>query len=194
MGRVRCVQASFAFRSSGSEAARLPIEMGQTCGKMLRACGAPLLDRDGKLHGVIALLAFERAHVEARLSGHNAGKPHWLAALGARKDADIGDAKEWFGLSCGHDASLCLGGSMQHSQSPIKAIGLGDDVKQSYMPGPDILVNIAHSAKILCTAVENRGGIEGCARDLDGAYKRSRASLARPQCGSLRDELNSRTT
>jgi hypothetical protein len=61
--------------------------------KSLRHVAHPLLDRDGKLHCVIALLAFERAHVEARLSRLNAGKPHRLAAFGARENADIGDTK-----------------------------------------------------------------------------------------------------
>jgi hypothetical protein len=67
--------------------------MGQTCEKKFQACDAPLLDRDGKLHYLIALFAFEGAHVEARLSWHNAGKPHRLPALGAREDAEIGDTK-----------------------------------------------------------------------------------------------------
>jgi hypothetical protein len=60
---------------------------------------APLLDRDGKLHGAIAFLAFERAHVEARISRLNTGKPHRLAAFGARENADIRDTKQWIGLS-----------------------------------------------------------------------------------------------
>jgi hypothetical protein len=42
---------------------------------------------------VIALLAFERAHVEARLSRLDAGKPHRLAALGTGENADIGGTK-----------------------------------------------------------------------------------------------------
>jgi hypothetical protein len=42
---------------------------------------------------VIALLAFERANVEARLSRLNAGKLHRLAAFGARENTDIGDTK-----------------------------------------------------------------------------------------------------
>ena len=52
-----------------------------------------ILDRDGKLHCVIALLAFERAHVEAGLGRLNAGKFHRLAALDARENADICDTK-----------------------------------------------------------------------------------------------------
>jgi hypothetical protein len=68
--------------------------MGQTCGnKNNQACDSPLLDRDGKLHGVIALLALERAHVEARFSRLNAGKFHRLAALGARENANIRNTK-----------------------------------------------------------------------------------------------------
>ena len=59
----------------------------------------PLLDRDGKLHVAIALPTFERAHVEARLSRLNTGKPHRLAAFGARENADIRDTKQWIGLS-----------------------------------------------------------------------------------------------
>jgi hypothetical protein len=51
------------------------------------------LDRDSKLHCAIALLAFERAHVETRLSRLNAGKLHRLATLSARKNADICDTK-----------------------------------------------------------------------------------------------------
>jgi hypothetical protein len=42
---------------------------------------------------VIALLAFERAHVEVRLSRLNAGKSHRLAAFGARENADICDTE-----------------------------------------------------------------------------------------------------
>jgi hypothetical protein len=42
---------------------------------------------------VIALFAFERAHVEARLSRLNAGKFHRLAALGARENANIRNTK-----------------------------------------------------------------------------------------------------
>lgn len=68
--------------------------MGQTCGnKNNRACDSLLLDRDGKLHCVIALLAFERAHVEAGLGRLNAGKFHRLAALGAREHANIRNTK-----------------------------------------------------------------------------------------------------
>jgi hypothetical protein len=64
--------------------------MSQTCGnRNNQACDSLLLDRDGKLHCVIALFAFERAHVEARLSRLNAGKFHRLAALGARENANI---------------------------------------------------------------------------------------------------------
>jgi hypothetical protein len=68
--------------------------MGQTYGnKNNQACDSPLLNRDGELHGVIALLAFERAHVEAGLGRLNAGKFHRLAALDARDNADICDTK-----------------------------------------------------------------------------------------------------
>lgn len=68
--------------------------MGQTCGnENNKACHAHLLDRDGKLCCVIALLAFERAHVEAGLGRLNAGKSHRLAALDARENADICDTK-----------------------------------------------------------------------------------------------------
>jgi hypothetical protein len=67
MGRARCAQGACAFGISGNGAARLPKEMGQTRGnKNNQACDSPLLDRDGELHGVIALLALERAHVETR--------------------------------------------------------------------------------------------------------------------------------
>jgi hypothetical protein len=60
MGRARCAQGACAFGISGNGAARLPKEMGQTCGnKNNQACDSPLLDRDGELHGVIALLAFD---------------------------------------------------------------------------------------------------------------------------------------
>jgi hypothetical protein len=38
MGRVRSAQASFAFGISGSGAARLPIELGETCGNGKQAC------------------------------------------------------------------------------------------------------------------------------------------------------------
>jgi hypothetical protein len=93
MDRARCARGSCEFGISGSGDARLPIETGQTCGKKFEACDAPLLDRDGKLHCVIALLAFERANIEARLSRLNAGKPHRLAAFGARENADIRDTK-----------------------------------------------------------------------------------------------------
>jgi hypothetical protein len=94
MGRARCAQGSYEFGISGTGAARLPIEMGQTCGnRNNQACDSPLLDRDGKLHCVIALLAFERAHVEAGLGRLNAGKFHRLAALDARENADICDTK-----------------------------------------------------------------------------------------------------
>jgi hypothetical protein len=94
MGRARRAQGSCEFGISGNGAARLPIEMGQTCGNANnQACDALLLDRDGKLHCVIALLAFERAHVEARLGRLNARKSHRLAALDARENADICDTK-----------------------------------------------------------------------------------------------------
>ena len=90
MGRARRAQGSCEFGISGSGDARLTIETGQTRGsENNQACDSPLLDRDGELHGVIALLAFERAHVEARLSRLNAGKFHRLAALGARENANI---------------------------------------------------------------------------------------------------------
>lgn len=58
-----------------------------------QACNAAALDRDCKLHSVIALLAFERANVEARFGRLNAGKSHRLAAFGARENADICDTK-----------------------------------------------------------------------------------------------------
>jgi hypothetical protein len=51
------------------------------------------LDRDSKLHCAIALLAFERAHFETRLSRLNAGKLHRLATLSARENTDICDTK-----------------------------------------------------------------------------------------------------
>jgi hypothetical protein len=51
------------------------------------------LDRDGKLHGVFAFLAFERAHVEARLGRFNARKLHRLAAFGAWENANVCDTK-----------------------------------------------------------------------------------------------------
>jgi hypothetical protein len=52
MGRARSAQASFEFGSSGSGAARLPIEMGQTWGKKFVACddiqgGSPTLSVTG---------------------------------------------------------------------------------------------------------------------------------------------------
>jgi hypothetical protein len=94
MGHAQCAQGACPFGISGNGAARLPIEMGQTRGnKNNQACDSPLLDRDGELHGVIALLAFERAHVETRLSRLNARKPHRLAAFGARENADICDTE-----------------------------------------------------------------------------------------------------
>ena len=55
--------------------------------------GCTLLDRDGKFDNVIALLACERANVEARLGRLNAGKSHRLPALSARENADICDTK-----------------------------------------------------------------------------------------------------
>jgi hypothetical protein len=95
MGRARCAQAAWAFGVSGNGAARLPIEMGQTCGnKNNQARDSPMLDRDCELHGVIALLAFERARVETRLSRLNAGKSHRLAAFGPRENADICDTEQ----------------------------------------------------------------------------------------------------
>ena len=68
--------------------------MDQTCANVNnQASDAPPLDRDGKLHGLITLLAFERAHVEARFSRLDAGKLHRLAALAARDNADICDTE-----------------------------------------------------------------------------------------------------
>jgi len=68
--------------------------MGQTCGnRNNQACDSLLLDRNGKLHLVIALFAFERAHVETRLSRLNAGKSHRLTALSARENANIPNTK-----------------------------------------------------------------------------------------------------
>jgi len=91
MDRAISEPSSCEFGIGCNGAARLSI---QTCGnENNQACIAPLLDRDGKLHCVIALLAFERAHVEAGLGRLNAGKLHRLAALDARENADICDAK-----------------------------------------------------------------------------------------------------
>lgn len=67
--------------------------MVETCGEGLRYV-TPSLDRNGKLHGVITFLAFERAHVEARLNRLNAGKPHWLAATRAGQNAKTAERFE----------------------------------------------------------------------------------------------------
>jgi hypothetical protein len=94
MDRARSAQGSCEFGISGNSDVRLLIKMGQKCGnKHNHACGAPLLDRDEKLYGAIALLAFERTHVEARLGGLDTGKSHRLAAFGARENANIRNTK-----------------------------------------------------------------------------------------------------
>jgi hypothetical protein len=67
--------------------------MVETCVENLEAYHPPLLDRDGEAHILIAFLTFKRTHVKTRLSRFNAGKPHWLAANGARENTDIGDTK-----------------------------------------------------------------------------------------------------
>jgi hypothetical protein len=70
----------------GQRGRSITIERGQTCGnRNNQACDSLLLVRDGKLHCVIALLAFERAHIEARLSRLNFGKSHRLTAFAARE-------------------------------------------------------------------------------------------------------------
>jgi hypothetical protein len=65
------------------------------CGRLSRGHkhGSSASDRDRKFDRVITLFAFERAHVEARITGFNAGKFHRLAAFGTRENADIGDTK-----------------------------------------------------------------------------------------------------
>jgi CRP-like cAMP-binding protein len=52
MGWARSAQASFAFGILGSGAARLPIGMGQTCGKKLEACNAPCGTKAGAQHSL----------------------------------------------------------------------------------------------------------------------------------------------
>jgi hypothetical protein len=88
---ARKAHASLAFRAAGplNYPHRWPSVEG------MRKIGhvKHTLDRDSKLHCAIALLAFERAHVETRLSRLNAGKLHRLATLSARKNADICDTK-----------------------------------------------------------------------------------------------------
>jgi hypothetical protein len=52
-----------------------------------------VVDRDRKSNGLTARLALEGAHVVTRPIRLDAGEFHWLAAFGARENADIRDAE-----------------------------------------------------------------------------------------------------
>ena len=71
----------------------------------------PRLYSDRKALARAALRAFEGAHIITRRGRFDLGQPHWVAALGARKDSDFSTAVEWIGMGGWHDARPGSGGS-----------------------------------------------------------------------------------
>jgi hypothetical protein len=49
----------------------------------------------------MAVQALERAYIITKRGRFDLGQPHWVAALGARKDSDFSAAIEWIKMGDG---------------------------------------------------------------------------------------------
>jgi hypothetical protein len=114
-------------------------------GKSPQASRLHGIGRNDLVLHVVALRTFEPAILKGHGTMDDAREHH--SGRAARTTRALDGCEGWAGGNLWHDASLRLGGSVQHSQSPMKA-GYGAVIGHSHMSGTGHVVNIAHVGKV----------------------------------------------